>query len=315
MTELALGTEVFFFANDGNDYEIYSYNIEYDLTTQITDNDWHDSYPVLSPSRDQIYYSSEQSGSGNIWRMDLDGTNPTQLTDITNHSGDTGQLIRLDINSQGTELIFSYKVSSSGGYFPIYKMNVDGSGITQISPTNDDYTYPRWSPDGTQIMSQRNTPYNGYSQHIVIFHPDGSNLQTIIPNESNYPLYPNWSPDGTQVVFARNDLNLYIANIDGTGEVDLSGDTGSSETYSYWASDGFIYYAVDGNVARVLPDGSASELLYDHPQAMGWMNVYPAFESVNSTIAHWDFNQGSGSQLTDLSGNAYHGVIGGSYLD
>jgi Tol biopolymer transport system component len=71
----------------------------------------------------------------------------------------------------------------------IWVMNVDGSGLTQL--TVDPAGAPRWSPDGSKIMFLGNG--------ISVMNADGSNQRRLNAGPGTQPA---WSPDGRQIVFA-----------------------------------------------------------------------------------------------------------------
>ncbi|MFQ6610546.1 MAG: LamG-like jellyroll fold domain-containing protein, partial [Fidelibacterota bacterium] len=295
---------ILYWINDGNDYEIFKYDMLLEATTQLTDNTFDDAYPVVSPNGEYIYFSSTESGVGNIWRMDMDGGNRTQLTDIQNWSANIDHLIRLDINKENTKIVFSYKIAANGGYFAMYTMDIDGSNIVEISPAVSDYTYPQWSTDGTRILCGNNVPYNGYSQQILEMNADGTGVTTLVPNSTNYPLYPRYSPDGSQITYTRADLDLYMSNLDGSNEINLTNSTGIDEALSVWGMDNWIYYRKDYEVHRISTDGQINELVIADPNYS--ISAFEPYYDVidESLIAYYPIDGNS----YDESGNGNGGI-------
>jgi len=300
---------ILYWANDGNDYEIFKYDMLTESTIQLTDNTFDDAYPVVSPNGDYIYFSTTESGVGNIWRMDMDGGNRTQITDIQNWSTNIDHLIRLDISDDNLKIVFSYKIAANGGYFALYTMDIDGSNVIEISPAVSDYTFPHWSPDGTRILCGNNIPYNGYSQQILEMNADGSGVTTLIPNSTNYPLYPRYSPDGTKITYTRNDLDLYTSDLDGTNEINLTNSAGIGEAYSIWGIDQWIYYRKNYEIHRVSTDGLVSELVASNSN----YNI-SAFEpyydvSDESLIAYYPINGNSYDESGNGNGGNQNGGV------
>ena len=99
---------------------------------------------------------------------------------------------------------------SNRGWFSIgdiYVMNDDGSNVKKLTDTRLFNTYPRWSPDGTQIVFIRDLrKLTGNNQRFEMFlmDADGRNERRLTYSGSN--ITPNWSPDGTQIVYSRNQV-------------------------------------------------------------------------------------------------------------
>jgi Tol biopolymer transport system component len=72
---------------------------------------------------------------------------------------------------------------------------------------------------------------------IAVVRPDRSGFRVLIPNAAD----PAWSPDGSYLAFSRKssegDMDLWLANADGTGLRELT-SPGSNETEPSWSPDG-----------------------------------------------------------------------------
>jgi len=134
----------------------------------------------------------------------------------------------------GTRIAFYSDLASSTYRTDIYVVNVNGTGLTQITTMTGDEDGPDWSPDGTLIaFSSRGTStYNG---GIYTVHPDGTGLKrlTTAPGLNFSDFFPDWSPDGKRIVFTSDRANasegvpfaLFSVNADGTGLVQLTHPT------------------------------------------------------------------------------------------
>ncbi|MBL8086850.1 MAG: PD40 domain-containing protein [Chthonomonas sp.] len=69
---------------------------------KITNNEWQDLYPNYAPDG-KIYFISNRSGWPNLWRMNGDGTKPTQLTQFTE-----GAMRRLSVSADGKVVAFEF---------------------------------------------------------------------------------------------------------------------------------------------------------------------------------------------------------------
>jgi Big-like domain-containing protein/WD40 repeat protein len=101
-------------------------------------------------------------------------------------------------------------VSDRDGPAQLYLVNVDGSGLTQLTHDTASYSRPAWSPDATRIAVVR----NGHG--IVVMQVDGTGATLVAPGGVS----PAWSLDGARI---RHVLN-------GGSEIDEVAADGSQTT-------------------------------------------------------------------------------------
>jgi len=93
--------------------------------------------------------------------------------------------------------------SSRSGAVEIWLMNIDGSGLKQITNIQEGACQPSWSPDGRKLAFispcvRRLSYYPGAS--LFLINTDGTGLVPL-PNTPGGDYDPSWSPDGTQIAF------------------------------------------------------------------------------------------------------------------
>lgn len=164
-------------------------------------------FPDFSPDGGKIVFNGAPSGSTNvdIWVVDIDGGNLTQLTTAPGPDRFAAW------SPDGTKIVFQ---SSRTGIFQVWVMNADGSGQTQLTfdlVAKDQL--PDWSPDGSRIAFVEQTHRTGGD--IWVMNADGNNAHALTSGADK--LGTAWSPDGSEI--ATLDLpssTVEIMNADGT---------------------------------------------------------------------------------------------------
>ncbi|HEX8127745.1 MAG TPA: Calx-beta domain-containing protein [Pyrinomonadaceae bacterium] len=193
-----------------------------------------------------------------IWVMNPDGSNPTNLTPNTAQSAEVSPAWSPD----GAKLVFS-RSNSVTGESELFVMNADGSSQTKLPVVGA--VSPVWSPDGTKFVysSRRNNVSD-----IYIANADGSGEVKLTDNAGSNSR-PAWSPDGSQIAFDSTSRpsgdGIYLMNADGSNQrriVDTSVVKGAHSPK--WSPDGSLImfsgalFANPGPAKAYLvaPDGS-----------------------------------------------------------
>ncbi len=180
-----------------------------------------------------IVFESRRSGRGEVWFMNSDGTDPTQLTREVERGVCTGPALSPD----GRKVAFS--VQPAIGDWEIYVINVDGTGLTNLTDNAEfDGWRPAWSPDGSKIafFSTRDDPAN---DEIYVMNADGTGVVRLTDNPAD-DANPTWSPDGSKIAFETNrdgDFGIYVMDADGTNPVPVSIDP-AGDGWPAWSPDG-----------------------------------------------------------------------------
>ncbi|MCB9133984.1 MAG: PD40 domain-containing protein [Anaerolineales bacterium] len=181
----------------------------------------------IPPAPEQIAFVSGRDGNDEIYKMNIDGTGVTNLTN--NPYGDHGP----SWSSDGNYIVF---FSNRFGQQQIFRMNADGSNQIQLLISSAYDEWPYWSPDGSKIAFSRIADHNGdgYRTEVFVMDADGTNVTrltySIGYSSSGYAnsCWPSgWSPDSMQIIYYCyiNDSNqLWKMNLDGSSQTMILND-------------------------------------------------------------------------------------------
>jgi len=172
--------------------------------------------PTISPDGRRVAFMAWNGHDWNLELMDAEGSHRSLL--IRRSSFDNAPAWSPD----GSRIAFSSMIDTPYGQTGrIFVINVDGTGLHQVSPevtdpTLDGYdTGPTWSPDGARIAFSR-------SGRVDIVNADGTEL-TPLPVGADYP---SWSPDGTRFALDATAgdgiMHIWVSNADGSNPVILT---------------------------------------------------------------------------------------------
>jgi TolB protein len=205
------GSEIVFDSDKNGNRQIFKMGIHGENLKQLTSD--YDCYGAFySPDGSKILYElydqTTSPLSSDLYLMNIDGTQRTRLTYTDNIIG------RHSFSPTGQQIIFEYY--SDFGY-QIYTINVDGSGLNQLTDTlSNKNLFPVYSPDGNKIIF---VSYNGDKSDIYMMDSDGTN-KTNLTNDETPKSSPLFSPEGDKIIFSGQpgpyiSDDLYIMDVDG----------------------------------------------------------------------------------------------------
>jgi Tol biopolymer transport system component len=145
--------------------------------------------------------------------------------------------------------VYSQLVSHEPFVTQIFLEDLNTGNTRQLTNSGNN-DFPRWSPDGSQILFLSWTTENRFD--IYLMNKDGSHQQPIVASSAD-EMMPDWSPDGSKIAYASNESGKYcIYIIDLLTQVTVKLTTDSVWDFSpKWSTDGkqiaFISTSSDNN--------------------------------------------------------------------
>jgi Tol biopolymer transport system component len=182
--------------------------------------------PEWSPNGNQIAFGSDRSGVFEVYVVNADGS---ELHQVTMQGG-----AHPAWSPDGRRLAFTG--SGVGGASDVWVINVDGTGLVNL--TNDPAVdaRPDWSPDGRRIAFSSN---RGGTTKIYVMNADGSDPVQLTFGPGT-DMGADWSPNGQKIAFESSrdgNREIYVMSGDGAEQTRLTFDT-RIDAFPSWSPDG-----------------------------------------------------------------------------
>ena len=135
-----------------------------------------------APETPKIVFRSMRDGNFEIYSMNPDGSDQTNLT--RHRANDYAPVW----SPTGEHILF---VSDRGGIADLYLMDADGTNVRQVFKKLIGREFPTWSPDGKAVAYHRFHTFSIYTASI-----DGTDETKLTDG-----LWPAWSPNGAEIAF------------------------------------------------------------------------------------------------------------------
>lgn len=208
------------------------------LTTEAQDNA---NSPSVTANGQQVVFGSGRAGLPRIWRIDVDGKAPTELS----HGN-------LDLNPFCSPLegfvYFSQRIADKR---QIYRVRIDGSEPPQAL-TDKLTEYPVVSPDGKWVACLYQETPQSPQQVAILPSEGGAPIQRL-----DIPVFPpaslRWHPNGKALTYlTRKDgaMNLWQQSLQGGAPEELT-HFKSERIFSYaWSRDAKTLACSRGTINR-----------------------------------------------------------------
>ena len=254
---------------DGNT-DVYSVMPNGRAARRLTDDPAFEACPAYSPDGRFLAWC----GPGGVWVMKQNGTDKRQLTSFGAFP---------DFSPDGSKVVFM-----SGPPSPdIYVVNLDGSGLTQLTGDPSFDGFPAWSPDGRTVVFESNR--SGILQ-LWLMHADGSDQRQLTFDPIPKDQVPDWSPDGSTIAYVARTApvggDIWLINADGSDPRPLS--SGADDLGPAWSPDGTQIAFLDwGSRTVYVMNADGSDRYPVHP---GGTQFVPAWQPRGNrlTSGPWD---------------------------
>jgi Tol biopolymer transport system component len=204
--------------------------------TQITAPKGYDSVLTVTQDGRYVVFHSDRTSTIDIWRTDIDGTDPVQLTF-------GGKSLQPAPSADGQWVYYKSYVNGTGR---LCRVSING-GETEII-TDKETSWVSFSPDGKYFAAG----YVTDKRRLAIFAAETNELlqQFDLPKSGTLFMGSRWSPDSKSVAYRDVNHGYWLQPIDGDEPRRIEG-LPQEKLYNFaWSKDGKWFAFVRGQEIR-----------------------------------------------------------------
>ena len=212
---------------------------------QLTSNRAMNFSPVVTSDGRYVVFTSMRENQRNIWRMNIDGSNPVRLTSGLSEGFPA-------LSPDGRWVIYT---AYDGVRSALWRVSIDGGTPVQI--TDHVATAATVSPDGRWIAftyTEAADLFAPVNRLAVIPFEGGSDMKVFsIPASGTVLTLAQWAPDGKSIhytVNANNASNIWSQPVDGGPPKQITDFKEMFMTGFAWSSDGKQLACTRGTLVR-----------------------------------------------------------------
>jgi len=160
---------------------------------QLTDDAFKDREPRWSPDGKRIAFTSDRSGSSEIWAISRDGSGLQQLTQMAGAHHPVW-------SPDGTQMVYSIHTPKNAAYiFRVGQAWTEQTpvALAALSDTSQTFESWSWSPDGKRLAGLRHFS-DGSHAGIGVYDLESKRYDWL----TNFGEWPLWFEDGRRILFA-----------------------------------------------------------------------------------------------------------------
>ena len=272
-------------------YGIFSFDIESEKTDTIfsTDQDKYYSFVV----QNFIYFSMGDGISGDVYRINLDGSDFEQLTF-------DGSSIHFSVSPKGNYLAYSNNASQ------LYILDIQTKKSTLVDEKkNSPFIVGPWSPDGKKFFfTQRDfslEPSRYITSPVFLYSLENESAIVFLPSviDFGFSSIPTWSPDGKNIALnmitesQSDDVGIYILDIE-SNNLQQVGTEIVADRFEWSPNGKMLAYASRTEPTRLyLFDtiNKKTKIIYD--VLTSWFSNYQLWSPDSKYIAYFSNISGS----------------------
>lgn len=231
----------------GSEINIFSIEEDGNNEKQLTSDSKFNLDPNTTSNGRYIVFSSNRNGAFSIWRMNVDGSDPVQLTSPQNEIDGDIQIANDD------RTIFFARQTNDGGRSKLMKISIEGGNAELLLPdSKTSNVNPSISPDGKKLAYLSfiyNDKTSEFQSNINVVDLDGDKLVGE-PKKIGFNLDHDfqWSADSKSLTYVKREGNdnLWNMSINDKQETQITEfNTDNLLTFS-WSKKGNKIFVVRG---------------------------------------------------------------------
>jgi len=217
--------------------ELWLLRVADGVSLQLEDaskNNWN---PIWSPDSRDLYYLSDRSGAGDLWKRSLgaDGRPQGDRRQVTSGI----EILHASLSADGRKLAYTKGLIVRNVFrAPLLEGRpATWADADQLTDEDTQYESVDISRDGRLLVSSDRSG----NWDIYVMSPDGRDLRQLT-NDPGVDAGPRWSPDGRQVAFYSNRTGhreIWMMPHDGGPARQLTSGT-SESFYPAWSPAGDV---------------------------------------------------------------------------
>ena len=195
-----LGNAIVFESNRDNDWNLYLFDVITGQQRQLTFSRGNEIGAFWAHSGTKIAYQSDRDGFWQIYELDLMTSRERLISDA--EGDDHAPHYSLDDEQ------IAFRSYRDGDNSVVYVMNVDGTGLTQVSNPTGNALNHSWSPDNGLIGYQSDVDGDN---DIYVYDVETGETRLVTDN-TNEDYAPTWICESTDVAFTSDiteDANIF----------------------------------------------------------------------------------------------------------